>query len=265
MIKYLPLYSGSSGNASLFGYGGTLLLIDAGKTCAALCRALSLVKVTPDMLRGVLITHEHTDHISALGVLCRKYKVPVYANAATWAAMEGRVGPVPKECVRLFDTNREFYIDDVAVSPIAVSHDAAEPVCFMLRGGKNGVAHVTDTGVANKNILDNLDGIDIAVVESNHDPDMLKKGSYPPQTKARILSKLGHLSNYDGAALACEFRKSGVTNLILGHISDHNNDRKLAYEVSRMGLEAIGCVPGEDVSLSLAPRDVPTCIYKAGV
>lgn len=264
MIKYLPLFSGSSGNSSLFGYGNQLILVDAGKTASTVVKALAMARVTPEMLSGVLISHEHTDHCSAAGVLARKYGVPIYANAATWEAMTPKIGDVPLHCIRSFDTNHEFYIDDVSVSPFQSSHDAADPVCFMLRGGENGVLHLTDTGLLNPYIMDRLRGIDIAVVETNYDPDMLKNGPYPLFTKERILSEKGHLSNMSGAAIACKLCEKGVSSIVLGHISKQNNTPEMAYDLTYRALEVMGFTPGEDVTLSLAPTEMPDCIYKAG-
>jgi len=232
MIKYMPLFSGSTGNSSLFCYGDKLLLVDAGKTASAVVKSLALARIMPELIDGVLISHEHTDHCSAAGVLARKYGIPIYANEATWEAMLPKIGQVPAQCMRYFETNREFWIDDVSVSPFQSSHDAADPVCFLLRGGENGVLHLTDTGRINPYMMEYVKGVDIAVVETNYDPEMLKNGPYPPATKERILSGVGHLSNLGGAAVACKLCERGVSTIVLGHISRHNNTPEKAYHMA---------------------------------
>ena len=137
---FCPLYSGSSGNALFVQYGATRLLIDAGKPGKTVASALELIGVEPASLDGVLITHEHSDHIAGAGVLCRRYRVPVYATEDTWRAMDGKVGEIPPGLRRTFDKRQDFYLGDIGVVPFAIPHDAADPVGYRLWGGQASAA-----------------------------------------------------------------------------------------------------------------------------
>lgn len=131
---FCPLYSGSSGNALFVQYGQTRLLIDAGKPGKTLTEALRSIGVEPQSLSGILITHEHSDHISGAGVMARKYRLPIYATPGTWRAMEKKIGVVPPELKVTFNKGQDFYMGDIGVVPFAIPHDAADPVGFRLYG-----------------------------------------------------------------------------------------------------------------------------------
>ncbi len=251
MLSFCPLASGSNGNSCCVSSARTAVLIDAGlpgRTLEALMRENQL---SPDALSAILVTHEHTDHIAGVGVLSRKYGLPVYANAATWAAMEPRIGEIRPQNIRVFETGQDFYIKDICVNPIPISHDAAEPVGYALMSGAGKLVMLTDLGFMPDYALDAAEYADCIVIESNHDVELVKNGPYPGQLKRRILSNRGHLSNEDcGKALVKLFSR-GVRTAILGHLSKDNNNEALAMETV---VEALRLSDIMEMKLSVARR-----------
>lgn len=259
---FCPLFSGSSGNALFVQYRRTRLLIDAGKPGKAITEALRSIGVEPQTLNGILITHEHSDHISGAGVLARRYRLPVYATAATWRAMEKKLGPVPPELKVTFDKAQDFYLGQLGVVPFAIPHDAADPVGYRLYGGAMSIATATDLGQFTHRVRDALAGSSLVLLESNHDPDMLRANPhYPLALKQRILGNHGHLSNDACAEALVELASSGVKNVILGHLSGENNTPDLAMMTSESRVELEGIRLGEDLTLDLAWRDKVGNVY----
>lgn len=265
---FCPLYSGSSGNALFVQYGSTRLLIDAGKSGKMIGEALDMIGVDPKTLDALLITHEHSDHICGAGVLARKYKLPVYATEGTWAAMEDKLGNVPGELRRTFDTFSDFYVGDIGVVPFAVPHDAAEPVGYRLWGGNVSISTATDLGFFPRTIRDAIAGSSLVLLESNHDPDMLRmNGKYSQRLKQRILSNHGHLSNDACADALLQLVDQGTQHVILGHLSGENNTPHLARQVSESRMQREGIRLGVDLCLDVALRDRVGSVYtlEAGV
>ena len=253
---FCPLYSGSSGNALFVQYGGTRLLIDAGKSGKMIAEALDMIGVDPGTLDGVLVTHEHTDHIAGVGVLARKYKLPVYATDATWAAMDEKVGKMPEGCRRTFDTFSDFYLGDIGVVPFSIPHDAADPVGYRLWGGNVSISTATDLGFFARTVRDAVAGSSLVLLESNHDPDMLRMNDhYSMMLKKRIMSNHGHLSNEACAEALLQLVDAGTQHVILGHLSGENNRPDLALETSENRAEEAGIRLGVDLSLDIAWRD----------
>ena len=172
---FCPLYSGSSGNALFVQAGNTRLLIDAGKSGKCIREALLSIGVDPATLNAILVTHEHSDHIAGVGVLCRKYHIPVLANAPTWNAMARKVGEIPPGMRLTFDSHSDFYLGDIGVAPFLIPHDAAEPVGFRLYHGALSISTATDLGRFTKALREQLSGSNLVLLESNHDPDMLRR------------------------------------------------------------------------------------------
>lgn len=259
---FCPLYSGSSGNALFVQAGQTRLLIDAGKPGKTIGEALHLIGVEPDTLDGILITHEHSDHIAGAGVMCRKYHIPVYATEDTWAAMDGKVGAVPPGLRRTFDKREDFYLGQVGVVPFAIPHDAADPVGYRLYGGGVSIATATDLGHFSRRVLDAVAGSSMVLLESNHDPDMLRANPhYSSYLKQRILGNRGHLSNQACAEALLQLVDSGVRHVILGHLSGENNLPELALRTSERRAEEAGLHLGRDLSIDLAWRDRVGGVY----
>ncbi|MGN0779910.1 MAG: MBL fold metallo-hydrolase [Aristaeellaceae bacterium] len=259
---FCPLYSGSSGNALFVQYGGTRLLIDAGKNGKTLTGALQLIGVDPATLDGILITHEHSDHIAGAGVMCRRYHIPVYATKDTWLAMEGKVGDIPPGMRRVFDKRQDFYLKDIGVVPFAIPHDAADPVGYRLWGGQVSIATATDLGYFAKSVRQAVGGSSLVLLESNHDPDMLMRNPhYSAYLKQRILGCYGHLSNESCAQAMLELMDTGVHHIILGHLSGENNTPELALSVAESRAEEAGIRLGKELFIDLAWRDRVGGIY----
>ena len=261
-MLFCPLFSGSSGNALFVQYGRTRLLIDAGKPGKTLTTALDSVGVDPATLSGILITHEHSDHISGAGVVSRKYHIPIYATYDTWQAMEKKLGPVPQSMRVIFDKGMDFYIGDVGVQPFSIPHDAADPVGYRIYGGGLSIATATDLGCFTRRVKEAVSGASLVLLESNHDPDMLKQNAhYSAHLKQRILGNRGHLSNDACADALMELVDTGVRNVILGHLSGENNTPDLALRTSEERAEREGVKLGVELCLDIAYRDQVGSVY----
>lgn len=252
-LKFCSLFSGSSGNALYARGGNTHILIDAGMSGTKIVKELEQIGVSPADLSAILITHEHADHIAGVGVLSRRFNLPIYANEATWEAMRPKLGTIYAANERVFESGTDFYIDDMNVLPFRTPHDAAESVGYSLTAGQCKLTIATDLGAVKESWLRHAERSDILLLESNHDVDMLKSGRYPYELKRRILGKHGHLSNDDAGKAAVELVRRGVRTLILGHLSGENNFPELAYRSVACALEEAGVRP-EEVRLSVASR-----------
>ncbi len=259
---FCPLYSGSSGNVLFCQYGGTRLLVDADKSGSCIATALRDIGVEMDTLSGVLITHEHSDHIAGAGVLARKYGLPLYATADTWWAMRDKVGRVPAELCREIAAGQDFWLGDIGVRPFSIPHDAADPVGFRLWGGSRSVSVATDLGHFGQDTFDRVAGSDIVLLESNHDPDLLRANPrYNAALKRRILGDFGHLSNEACSQALLRLTASGTRGIILGHLSGENNTPALARDVSTAVLRREGIDPEKDLNLQVALRDRVGMVY----
>lgn len=261
-MYFCPLFSGSSGNALFCQYGGTRLLIDAGKPGKQIEEALRGIGVPPETISGILVTHEHSDHIQGVGVLARRYGLPVYATPGTWSGMEGKTGNIPGNLRREFYAGRDFYLGDIGVVTFPIPHDAADPVGFRLYGGNLSVSAATDLGYFSRDVFSEIAGSSLILLESNHDPDMLRRNPhYSGWLKARILGERGHLSNEACAEALKALVAAGTGAVLLGHLSGENNTPELALRVSTDALSAEGITAGRDVSLSVALRDQTGSVY----
>ncbi len=255
-LYFCPLYSGSSGNAIFVGAGGTRVLVDAGLPGKRICEALTEINVLPETLSGIVITHEHSDHIAGVGVLARKYRLPIYANERTWNAMAKKIGEIAPHQRRVFDTESDFYIGDIAFKPFSIPHDAADPVGYRAYYGGRSVAVATDMGYMKKSVLKALSGAEIVLLESNHDPDMLLRNPhYSVMLKKRILGNQGHLSNDTCAHALTDLMETGVRRVVLGHLSGENNTPELALSTSLDYLVSQGVSPESDLPIDLSWRD----------
>lgn len=255
-FTFCPLFSGSSGNALFIGAGDTRLLIDAGMPGRAIEQALSEIGILPETLTAIAVTHEHSDHVKGVGILSRKYHLPVYANERTWNAMARIVGDVAFRNRREFTDGEDFYIGDLAVYPFSIPHDAADPVGFRVFYGGHSAATATDMGCMRKSVLKALAGTDVMVLESNHDPDLLMRNPhYSMYLKQRILSSHGHLSNASSAEALLDLYETGVKQVLLGHLSGENNTPELALSTAVDRLERAGVRLNEEIGLGVAWRD----------
>ena len=250
-----PIASGSSGNCTYIVLNGTRLLVDAGISCARICSGLAQIGTTPEELHGILITHEHVDHIKGLTVFCRRHEIPIYANAGTWEGMEEKRVEVPDKLKRVFETDEEFFLDKVSVRPFAIPHDAREPVGFVISASPLSCAVATDIGHISDRWIDPILGSQAVLLESNHDVNMVKSGSYPASLKRRILSNKGHLNNLDAGAVLARLVRNGTQAAFLGHLSGENNLPELAYNQVTEVLSQESIRVDRDVRIMVARRE----------
>ena len=254
-LRFSPLFSGSSGNATYVGCDDAHLLIDAGVSGTRVTQELQKVGVDPSALTAILVTHEHADHVKGIGILSRKYDLPIYATEGTWRELYNKIGNIAEKNMRIFTPGEDFFLGSINITPFSTPHDAAEPVMytFELNGAKLAIA--TDLGCVRDSWLKYVSGAAAVLLESNYDPDMLKAGPYPYDLKKRILSRHGHLSNDDAGEVAVELVKQGARQIILGHLSKENNFPDLAMRSCELILQQAGIIPHTDVRLSIASRD----------
>lgn len=252
MIEIATLFSGSAGNSTLIRTEKTAVLIDAGRSCKAVCTSLGEIGMSLDDISCIFITHEHSDHINALDVMTRRHPVPIHVTAKS--AREVCKMKDAAHRIVVHDTpDFQVRVGDIELTAFPLPHDSAAHVGYLAvsdDGDRAGVA--TDMGRIVPAALNNLSGCRQAVVEANHDETMLRRGAYPYRLKQRILSDTGHLSN-DAAAILCRLlAESGTQRLMLAHLSLENNDPDLAFSTVRRTLDSEGF---SDVTLKVAPRE----------
>ena len=257
-VKFCPLVSGSSGNSTYICNGNTHILIDAGVSCKQIVEHIRQIGVEPEDLDAVFITHEHIDHIAGLGVIARRYGIPMYATGETVDAIlhTKTVGKIDEALFQVIESEREFTIGDLTIEPVSISHDAADPVAYKIRQQEKNVAVMTDLGTYDDHIVEKLQNVDVLLLEANHDVRMLQAGAYPYPLKQRILGDKGHLSNERSGQLLGKVLHDHLKHIVLGHLSKENNYPELAYETVRLEVE-LGDNPykGDDFPMFVAKRD----------
>jgi phosphoribosyl 1,2-cyclic phosphodiesterase len=243
-LKFCSLFSGSDGNSQYIEYKNTKLLIDSGMSGKRIQEQLKNIEVDPKEIQGIFITHEHTDHIKGAGVLSRRYDIPVYANEKTWEAMLPKIGKMEDNNIKVFETSKEFAFNG-----------------FTVTNSKKKICLLTDTGVVDENIKNSLEDFDLLLLETNHDVEMLKVGSYPFSLKKRILSKFGHLSNETAGYFLTSILKDREEVVLLGHLSAENNFPELAEKTVNNILEEKGIIPGKNVKIEMTYRDRAGKVY----
>ncbi len=254
-ISICPLSSGSSGNSVLLRSENCAVLVDCGITGKSAENELASAGISPENIDAIIVTHEHIDHISGVGVMCRRYKIPVYATLGTWKAMINSIGKIDPDLIRYIAADVPFEINGTKFYPFSTSHDAAESIGIVFSNGDKSGALATDLGTVTRHIFDLLLPCSIAMIEANHDEKMLMCGPYPQHLKERILSDYGHLSNRMCGALCAKLVREGkLRQIMLGHLSTDNNTPSKAYESVAGSIESVGFKIGEDVSLFVAER-----------
>ncbi|MBQ6645118.1 MAG: MBL fold metallo-hydrolase [Clostridia bacterium] len=261
-MLFSPLFSGSSGNCTYVGTEDEGVIIDCGVSATAALGQLAAAKISPSAVKAILVTHEHVDHISGVGVLARKLQVPIYATRGTWEGMGKRAGKLDQTQMRTISTGEDFYVGKLNVSAFDTPHDCLEPCGFVLSLGGMTAAVATDMGYIRENWLSAVKGADTVLLEADYDEDMLMAGSYPYDLKRRILGRKGHLSNEDAGKAACTLVESGAQRIILGHLSKNNNFPDLALKTCEAILMENGIRAGRDVMLDVAKRDALTGVYQ---
>ena len=232
MLELCIIASGSSGNCICVGTDDCHVLIDAGISGKKIENGLNEFDMTDTDMQGILVTHEHSDHIQGLGVLARRNGIPIYATDGTIQAMQQTksLGKFPEGIYHTIPADDPFTLGDIAVHPFTISHDAAEPVGYRMESGGKSIAIATDLGVYSDYTVQNLTGLDAVLLEANHDENMLAVGPYPSPLKQRIAGAKGHLSNLAAGHLLCEILHDNLQEVLLGHLSKENNYEALAYE-----------------------------------
>lgn len=246
-MQFHVLASGSTGNSVFIEMEGAKILVDAGISARRIKNALSSIGTNVEELDGILITHEHRDHISGIATLTKKYRLPVYARPAAWDAMYCRAD-IPDECRRNLGDSLD--IGTVKIEPFSISHDAADPVGFNFFQGDFKASVATDLGFVTDGVKKALALSDVIVFESNHDVEMLKSGSYPWHLKKRIMSNRGHLSNYDAGWTLARLERKKRTKVFLAHMSKENNRPEIAERTVSEILKEQGCDSEIDLKLT---------------
>lgn len=234
-MRMCSIASGSSGNCIYAGSETTHLLIDAGISGKRTEEGLAALDLSMRDIDGIFITHEHADHIQGIGVLSRKYQIPIYCTEGTKNGIlaDKRIGEMDKALFQVIAADHKYTLKDMVVTPIGISHDAAQPTAYKISCGKQKGAVVTDLGVYNDYIVEHLKGVNILYLEANHDVNMLQVGPYPYPLKQRILGERGHLSNEASGRLLCRILHDDIKAIVLSHLSKENNLPELAYETVR--------------------------------
>lgn len=257
-MRLCSIASGSSGNCIYVGSDNTHLLVDTGISKKRIEEGLEKLQINGNNLQGILITHEHSDHIQGLGVFSRKYGVPIYASRGTITGIRECkcLGAIPDGLLREISADEAFEIEDVRICPFHISHDANEPTGYRLEHGDKSVAIATDLGTYDKYIVNHLKHVNGIVLEANHDTHMVEVGPYPYQLKQRVLGNRGHLSNELSGRLLCDIIHDNLKHIILGHLSKENNFAELALETVKLEV-TLGNNPyrGEDLPIMVANRD----------
>ena len=245
-MRICTFASGSKGNCTLVSAGGYNFLIDAGISMRRICANLALCSLKPSDISAIFITHQHSDHISGLGMMTKHYAIPVYAPRSTAHHLYVSMS-CPEELIHVFPLGESVGFGGITVSSFATSHDTEESAGYRVEG--DGIfAFATDTGTVTESVFRGLCGAEAVIIESNHDVQMLRYGDYPYYLKQRILSDRGHLSNDACGALACRLADAGTKCFVLGHLSRENNTPSKA-------LAAVGhALEGKSVQLFVAPE-----------
>ena len=246
------LASGSKGNAIYINSGKTAILVDAGFSGVEIERRFKARGLSPAQLDAIVVTHEHNDHIHGVGVLARKYHLPVYISARTEAAASGKMGRI--ETIRHFTCGTGFSIRDIQLHPFSTSHDAADPAGFTFRMDGHKIGLATDLGLATHMVRHHLSDCRCLILEANHDPRMLEAGPYPWPIKQRVKGRTGHLSNDAAKELLMEVCHEGLSRVILAHISETNNTPEKALSVVAERISGGG--PEFTVALQHTPSPV---------
>ncbi len=231
-MNVCSIASGSSGNCIFAATDNTSILIDAGLSGKKIEEGLQSIGHTTAELDGILVTHEHSDHIKGLGVLARRYGIPIYTTEGTWNSIcnISSIGKMPEGIYHQVEADTSLCIKEMEILPFAISHDAAEPVAYRIRSDGKSMAVATDMGMYSEYTISHLRYLDVLFLEANHDIRMLETGRYPYPLKQRIRGERGHLSNEDSGRLLCEILHDDMKHIVLSHLSQENNYPALAFE-----------------------------------
>ena len=228
MLNFCSLYSGSSGNSLFIETENTKILVDAGVSSKKIEKALGELDIEPKSIDGILVTHEHLDHVQGLGTFSKKFDLPVFVNQETLDAMPKQKDKISEKKLKTFKVSEKFSIGDLDINPFSIPHDAANPCGFTILNENKKISIATDIGHMTNDILRNLEESQFILLESNYDPEVLKCSSYPFMLKSRIAGPTGHLPNEMAGKTIAYLLKSGLKQAMLGHLSKESNFPELA-------------------------------------
>lgn len=260
-MRICSIASGSSGNCIYVGSDKTHVIIDAGISGKRIEEGLNKIGLSTKDLDALLITHEHSDHVASVGVLSRKYGIPMYATKGTIEGIMRQkvLGDIDMSLFCEIAAHNDFLIEDLLVRPIEISHDALEPVAYRIEHQDSSVGVCTDLGTYNDRIVEGFSKVDALFLEANHDVNMLQVGRYPYYLKQRILSDRGHLSNENCGRLLCRLLHDNMKSITLSHLSAENNLAELAYEAVRLEIMLDeGAYSPSDFEIKVAKRSEPS-------
>lgn len=256
MLEFCSLYSGSSGNCLFVRSKGTKILIDCGTSCKKICEGLASIDSSIEDIDAILVTHEHSDHVQGLGMVSKKFNIPVYANLETWDAMQKQKEKMDEKNVSVFKNDEDFSFKDLTIHPFSTPHDAANPCGFNIHNGKRKISIATDLGHMDNNLFSQLQESSFVLLESNYDPEILKVSKYPFHLKQRIAGPHGHLSNETAGKTISALMKKDLKEVMLGHLSKENNFPELAYQtVAEQLMESNADI--NTIKISVASRSNP--------
>ncbi|AVR00993.1 MBL fold metallo-hydrolase [Oceanobacillus sp. M65] len=257
-LRFSVLASGSTGNAFYIESDKERLLVDAGLSGKQMDHLFSEIDIDPSTLTGILVTHEHSDHIKGLGIIARKYNLPIFANEKTWNAMERSIGKIGLDQKFYFNMEQVKTFQDLDIESFGVSHDAAEPMFYTFHHEGKKVALVTDLGYVSERIKKTVEDADAYIFEANHDVGMLRMGRYPWNVKRRILGDSGHVSNEDCGLALTDIISNRTKRIYLAHLSLDNNMKDLA----RMSVDSVLQERGITLDLHDTDPKAPTPLYE---
>lgn len=262
-MRLCSISSGSEGNCIFIGGEEGKILVDAGISGKRVEEGLKGIGVGPEELDGIFITHEHLDHIKGVGILARRYQLPLYGTVETIHSMlrTKNIGKISEELIHLVEPDRAVKVKDITVNPFSIFHDASNPVAYTFQAGEQKIGLATDLGSYDDYTIHNLKDSDILFLEANHDVNMLQVGPYPYLLKQRILGARGHLSNGNSAKLLCQLLSQKLKHVILAHLSKDNNYPDLAYETVKCELAEHG-VDCQGNFLSVANYGTPSSMFE---
>lgn len=261
MLNFCSLYSGSSGNSLFVETKNTKLLVDAGVSCKRIENALNNIDIDPSTIDGILVTHEHSDHVQGLGTLSKKFDLPVFVNEKTLDAMPKQRDKIASKNIKTFNISDKFEIGDLIINPFSIPHDAANPCGFNICKDNKKISIATDIGHMTNNILKNLEESLFIMLESNYDPEVLRCSSYPFSLKSRIAGPTGHLPNEMAGKTISYLLQSGLKSAMLGHLSKESNFPELAYQTVLDELISNN-YDENSLELSVAKRDAISKLIK---
>lgn len=257
-MKFCSLASGSSGNSLYVETEKSKFLIDAGLSGVAIQKLLQSIGVKAQDLDFIMVTHEHSDHSKGVGVLSRRFNLPILANYQTWLAMDKTIGKIKEENIYVFKSDSDLEVRDLDIHPMSIYHDSVEAVGYVIESNNKKLTVLTDTGFVSEEMKDKIKGSDLYYLEANHDPKMLEIGPYPPILKKRVRGLKGHLSNIDCGKILGEMLTGMGESVLLSHLSEENNTPELAYSTVIDYLSSLGLDTKTDAVIEVAGRYKPS-------